>query len=191
MKTQARFFAAVLSICFLACAGAGAGIGVSGAGGGVGISGAAVGAGRHLLASPEAAAEIEKHLIRQDYNYYYSGVQAYPNAILGLDRSYVLTNDLWKKVDLTPELLKDWLPDMQTKAIQSHQAPRGFVIVDGEGKRIGIYYAVLEAAALADIKLQPDNGIWIDTPPQDVYREYNGGRGFGRDGIRGGFFFGF
>lgn len=189
MKTQARLFVTMLLIGLLtACAGAGAGGGI---GGGVGVSGSTLGRSSHLAASPEAAAEFEKYLIRQDYNYYYSGVQAYANAILGLDKRYVLTNDLWKKVDLTPELLKDWLPTMEMKAVQSRQSLKGFVILDDQGKRIGIYYTVLEAATLANIKLQPDNGIWIDTPPQDVYHEYDNGTGFHRGRVGGGLFFGF
>jgi hypothetical protein len=189
-----RLLIAVLAMCLVtACAGVGVGVGVSGGGGGVGgsVGVSSAGGGRQLAASPEAAAEFEKFLIRQDYNYYYSGSDAHPNAIMGLDKRYVLTNDLWKKVDLTPERLKDWLPDMHTKALESRQALHGFVILDGQGNRIGTWYSVLEAIALMQIKLQPDNGIWIDTPPQDVYHEYDRGRrGFG-SGIGGGLFLGF
>ena len=187
-----KLLIAGIAICLVtACAGVGIGVsgGAGGVGGTVGVS--AAGGGRHLAASPEAAAEFEKFLIRQDYNYYYSGSDAHPNALMGLDKRYVLTNDLWKKVELTPERLKDWLPDMHTKALDSRQTLHGFVIMDDQGNRIGIWYSVLEAISLMQIKLQPDNGIWIDTPSQDVYHEYDRGRRGVGPGIGGGLFRGF
>ncbi len=187
-----RLLIVAFACCFTtACAGGSAGVGVSGAGGGVGGGITAAGGGRYLSPSPEAAAEFEKGIIRPDYNYYYSGAEAYPNAIIGLDRRYLLTNNLWQKVQLTPATLKDWLDYMRLKAVQSRQSLHGFNILDAQGNRIGIWISVLDAIPGIQIKMQPDNGVWIDTPPQDPYHEYDRGGRFGGSGFGGGLFFGF
>ena len=38
-----------------------------------------------------------------DMNYYFSGSEIYPNAIIGLKKKYVLDNDLWKPIKPDPQ----------------------------------------------------------------------------------------
>ena len=168
----------VIAACLLigSCAEVGFGVGVGGAGGGVGVGVSGVGAGggrQYLSGSNEVVEEFEKAIVRPNYQYYYSGSDAHPAAILGLDRRYALTNDLWKPVPLTPAKLKDWVDDMQRMTVFTPRPLHGFWVLDGAGNRIGVWYSVLGATSTVRVKPEPENRIWIDTPPPDVYHEFD------------------
>jgi len=155
---------AVLSLLTLvsACTGIGAGVGATAYGNGA------------LVASQDVSDEFGEYRIRPGYNYYYSGSDAYPNAILGLDKNYVLTNKLWKRIDLTQAKLKDWVDSMQIKGLESRQPLHGFYILDRQGQKVGIWYSVLEAAAMSRVRYGNEREIGIDTPPQDTYHLFDG-----------------
>jgi hypothetical protein len=40
---------------------------------------------------------FDKFHVNPNYNYYYSGSEVYPSAVIGLDNAYALDSDLWKK----------------------------------------------------------------------------------------------
>ena len=44
-----------------------------------------------------------------DYNYYYSGPQGRPDAIMGIHRTYTLQTTQWTQIDLTANQLKKWI----------------------------------------------------------------------------------
>lgn len=174
IASERILFVLIAAFFTCGCAGVGGGVGVSGSGGGVGVgvSGYGGAGGDYLKGSSEVTAEFEKYVVRPGYQYFYSGSDAYPNAILGLDKRYFLTNDLWKPVALTQAKLKDWVDYMQEKTVFSKQPLHGFVILDDKGNQIGVWYSVLRAITLIRVRLEPESRVWIDTPPQDVYREF-------------------
>lgn len=106
--------------------------------------------------------QIDPHL-----NYYYSGSDVYPNALIGLNKSYILESDLWKKVDMTPDLLKEFVKNMQTKALTLGQSQHGFAILDEKGNQIGIWYSLLNARTVVQMKER--NRVVIYTPDIDTY----------------------
>jgi hypothetical protein len=55
----------------------------------------------------DASKAFESYQINPNYNYYISGSDVYPNAIMGLDKAYKLESDLWKQVDMTPQKLRE------------------------------------------------------------------------------------
>ncbi|MBW1842152.1 MAG: hypothetical protein JRI75_10235, partial [Deltaproteobacteria bacterium] len=78
------------------------------------------------------------HQVLPDHTYYYSGVDAAPNAIIGNQNTYTLESKLWKPVDLTPEQLKKWLRIL----LRDRDRPAttwGAYILDPAGKEIGVW----------------------------------------------------
>ena len=59
---------------------------------------------------------FDKFQVNPNYNYFYSGSEVYPNAVIGLDKAYTLESHLWKKVDMTPAKLREIVTFMKNKA---------------------------------------------------------------------------
>ncbi len=112
---------------------------------------------------------FEKYQINSDYNYYISGSEVYPLAIVGLDKAYRLESDLWKPVDMTPEKMREIVQDMRNKVelIKWGQVPYGFGVFDEKGKQIGVWYSVL--GVKTSIKVTGDHTVEIITPDIDTY----------------------
>ncbi len=79
--------------------------------------------------------------ILKDHTYYYSGPEAKPHVIIGIKNSYTLRQDLWKKVDLTPQKLKDWISFMEIEDREYQPLPYGAKIIDIDGNQVGIWYS--------------------------------------------------
>jgi hypothetical protein len=130
---------------------------------------------------PDAAVTkaFEAFQIDPDMNYYYSGSDVHPNAIMGLKRNYVLDSDLWKPIEAQPKIFKDLITGMQTKALEYGTFQHGFVMKDNKGQPIGVWYSILRAATV--IKMGEGNKVTVFTPELDTYKE--GEDGDARDGI--------
>ncbi|MBW2672553.1 MAG: hypothetical protein JRD89_03940 [Deltaproteobacteria bacterium] len=100
-----------------------------------------------------------------DLTYYISGSDVYPNAIMGLNRAYILDSTLWKKLKMTPQVLRELVTNMQMKATIQH----GFVLVDPEGNRIGVWYSILSATT--SLWMKNDHTVVIVTPDLDTYEK--------------------
>jgi len=48
---------------------------------------------------------FEGYQVNPNLNYYVSGSDVHPNAIMGLNKKFTLEESLWKKVEMTPEKL--------------------------------------------------------------------------------------
>jgi len=64
--------------------------------------------GRYGKIAPDGVAtqSFESCSVDGNLDYYASGPDLYPNAIIGIDRRYELVSDLWKKREFTPDDLK-------------------------------------------------------------------------------------
>ncbi len=115
---------------------------------------------------------FEKYQVNPNYNYYISGSDVYPRAIIGLDKAYVLDFDLWKKVDMTPAKLREFVQDMKfyVNGLSWNLVLNGFAMFDDKGKQIGVWYSVLEAKTSINIK--DDHTVIIITPDIDTYLKY-------------------
>ncbi|MFH1582128.1 MAG: hypothetical protein ABIC39_08725, partial [Pseudomonadota bacterium] len=83
-----------------------------------------------------------------------------PNAIIGIKNDYVLATKLWKGVDLDGKQLKNWIDRMH----QTHDfpiSPYGSLILDHEGKQVGIWYSAWDSTI---VKIEKDNHIVVHTP---------------------------
>ena len=112
-------------------------------------------------------------------NYYYSGADAYPNAIIGLKKMYELDNDLWKPIEPDNKIFKGYVRGLQYKAREYSMLQSGFAIRDHQGKSIGIWYSVFTVKIML-VKMGTGNKVVIYTPEPDVYPIYTiGGAGGG------------
>lgn len=116
---------------------------------------------------------FETYQISPDLNYYFSGSEVYPTAILGLNKDYTLVSDLWQELDLTPTMLRRIVEDMKSKAFDiGRQSPSGFLVLDNHGRQIGIWYSILSATA--PVHMKEDKKVIIYTPDQDTYEKFEG-----------------
>jgi hypothetical protein len=125
-------------------------------------------------ASREATAAFANYQIRPDYRYYYSGPEAIPNALIGIDRKYVLEpQDLWKPIEATPAGFKAIVREMKRKGLgEAERLLHGFDILDDKGNVIGQWYSVLNATT--SVQMTGENSVLVYTPKMDVYENRRG-----------------
>jgi hypothetical protein len=120
---------------------------------------------------------FDKYQVNPNYNYYYSGSEVYPNAIIGLDKAYALDSDLWKKVDMTSAKLRELVTYMKDKAatVNFKVHLQGFAMFDDKGKQIGVWYSILKAKT--SLKMKDNSTVIIVTPAIDTWLRLEDGDG--------------
>jgi hypothetical protein len=106
---------------------------------------------------------FESYEVLPDYRYYYSGNDAYPNVIIGIKKEYQLQSELWKPVDPTADLLKNWL-NFPRNRVGYDQNRRGSSILTPDGQKIGVYYANQDWRVWSSVKLESGNLIMVSSP---------------------------
>jgi hypothetical protein len=122
------------------------------------------------VASSQAATDIwHSYQILPNYKYYYSGPDARPFYIIGIDDRYRLKSNLWKPVDLTPQRLEKWI-NIPPRVGYS---PRlyGADITDSSGQRIGLWYSVRDWRLLGSASVGENNQVTVTIPVQTENRK--------------------
>lgn len=104
-----------------------------------------------------------------DKNYYSSGSDAYPNALMGIDKSWTLESDLWKRRELTDKEMKELVMIMQSGSMERMAPLHGFDIVDDRGRKIGDWYSV--PGLSISVEMIKEKRVVITTPPIDTYSQ--------------------
>lgn len=124
-----------------------------------------------LQLSKEVNKTFEDAVILPDHTYYYSGGDARPRAILAIQNSYKLRTSLWKKVDLDPERLRNWILFM-TEFRGYNFRTFGSRVLDPQGKQVGIWYSAWNRTP---VKMLGENEVAV-VPPQtggaEVFHSY-------------------
>jgi fructose 1,6-bisphosphatase len=117
-----------------------------------------------IIPNVEVTNAFETYQISSEYNYYISGSDIYPNAIIGLDKGYTLESDLWKEVEMTPKKLRELVTAMKDKASATQLGTPlyGFVMLDDKGNQIGVWYSILEAKT--SLMMKDNRRVIIYTP---------------------------
>ncbi len=118
----------------------------------------------------DVARSFSSYELRGDMNYYASGSDAYPSALMGLKKEYTLESGLWKKVDKA-ETFKDMVQGMKRKTGAMVMPLHGFQILDNEGRPIGTWYSILSARML--LVMKEDKHVLVYTPDIDTYLRYD------------------
>jgi hypothetical protein len=115
---------------------------------------------------------FEKYQVNPNYNYYISGSDVYPIAIIGLDKALTLEPDLWKKVDMTPAKLRELVLDMKLKvsSLSWKLFLNGFAMFDDKGNQIGIWYSIL--GVKTSLSMKDEHTVIIITPAIGTYLKY-------------------
>jgi hypothetical protein len=123
----------------------------------------------------EASASFEKYEVKADYNYYISGSDVYPNAIMALKKSYALdAATLWKKIEPTRADFETLVSYMQDRVRLLNLFQCGATIYDDRGNPIGIWYSILSAITM--VQMQDEHTVIVYTPAIDTYQRYEEGK---------------
>jgi hypothetical protein len=136
----------------------------------VGCAGLMAGKYGAMVPDSGAAAAFESFQLSAGLHYYVSGSDEYPNAMLGLNREYVLDSSLWKRIDPTPARFRDLVLQMQTRAGQIGYRQYGCAVLDDQGSQIGIWYSILPART--PVVMKGDRHVEVYTPDIDTYLRY-------------------
>lgn len=123
--------------------------------------------GGRFTAADDVTGTFESYKVNPSYNYYYSGPDAHPIALLGLPKKLKLEPDLWKPVKKPEKQLKELVTGMQSKLRGHNMSPWGFAVEDEKGRRIGIWYSLPQATTI--IRMIDRQTAEIYTPPIDTY----------------------
>ena len=113
-----------------------------------------------LKRSSEVASQFESLEINPDYNYFYSGSDAKPRAIIGLANDYTLVSKLWKPVMLTPGRLNGWIQQITNFKGYTFRT-LGSNILNDQGEVIGIWYSMED---FTTIRMLGDKQVSIYPP---------------------------
>ncbi|HET6489873.1 MAG TPA: hypothetical protein VFG28_08925 [Syntrophales bacterium] len=97
-----------------------------------------------LKPSEGATASLQSYREDADLDYYYSGPESHPLAIIGVEKKFRFDSAKhWMKIGPGQEALKRLMEAMQSRARERNQNLRGFEMVDQKGERIGEWYSVV------------------------------------------------
>ncbi len=119
-------------------------------------------------------AEINESFLRgeilPDYDYYYTGPEGVPSAILRIRKDYGLAGDLWRPFDPSEATLRRWVEnlDFQYKN-RVRYYPYGYRVVYCDGDVIGGWYSIWDWTAVECLEGKKVN---VYPPPLgDPYRD--------------------
>ncbi len=119
---------------------------------------------------PDAAADgaFASFQMETGVNYYYSGPDAAPNAVVGLQRQYTIQPDFWKPIT-DGKIFAEIIKGMQAKAqsVSLGSRPRGFVLHDNQGNTIGTWYSLMKGTTF--VKMGGNNEVTIGLPELLLY----------------------
>lgn len=107
---------------------------------------------------------FQTYQILPDHKYYTTGREKIPYAIIGVQADYVLRPGLWREIDLTTQLLRSWISQMNN--IYGYP-PYGSVILDNNGNRIGIWFS---SKQWTTVIIEEKNEIAILAPEAPGFR---------------------
>ena len=92
-------------------------------------------------------------------NYYWYGLGNIPYAIIGIEKSYRLRPGAWQPVELTPQILRGWIRQMDI--VYDGFPPYGFRILDDDGEQIGVWYS---SKQWTTVILEGENQVAVIAP---------------------------
>ena len=123
--------------------------------------------GSSIIPSREATEIWHSYEIQPNYHYYTSGPNSQPNFIIGIDDKYQFTSKLWKPVDLTPEMLKNWFNYINPRVGYS-QKTYGAFITGPNGERLGLWYSMRDWRTVGSASLSENNQVSVTAPSQSI-----------------------
>jgi hypothetical protein len=111
---------------------------------------------------------FESYQVLPGYHYYYSGSDAWPDAVIAIDPAFTLKTTLWKAVKPTPAQLRDWF-NWPLARVGYDAFPYGRYILAADGRRIGLWYSVRDWRDETVVRMIDAHTVEI-TPPIPMNR---------------------
>jgi len=119
--------------------------------------------------SQKVTEAYERYEVDGNLVYYISGSENYPNAIIGIEKTWNLDLGLWKPMEFSPGNMKELVQNMLNKAAFRRMNLHGFDILDNRGEKIGNCFSVLNA--VTTVKITGEKTVAVYTPPLDTYHD--------------------
>lgn len=111
--------------------------------------------------------QFEAYQMEPDMNYYFSGSESYPNAIMGLKKRFMLDNDLWQPIKPDPQYFSKLIYGMRYKSRETGAFQHGFIMQSPGGEPIGVWYSGLTTKMR--VRMGKDNKVVVYTPDMGIY----------------------
>ncbi|MBW2412606.1 MAG: hypothetical protein JRF72_22635 [Deltaproteobacteria bacterium] len=111
-----------------------------------------------LQQNAEAHQAFQKYVVLSDYVYYFQGLESQPFAIAGIHQRYELNARLWQQFDPAAPALENL---MDRLIIRHGHEPLGFIILDHNREKLGIWYSSFHWAT---VQTGTDNHIIVLSP---------------------------
>lgn len=121
---------------------------------------------RKLEMSREVNDIFESGKIVTEYNYYYSGSESQPRAIVATSKDISFKQGLWNAVAPTEKLLERWNLHIDNRYRESNFY-YGAYILDPKGKRVGLWYSYDTQPTI--IWSEEGKKVTIYTPDRNVF----------------------
>lgn len=119
--------------------------------------------------SPDVTRLYRSYTINPNHNYFYSGPELQPDAIMGIDKGYTVQSKFWHPVDLTEAQLERWVVWGDRESEDSGFSRRymgrymGAYILDLQGTVVGDWYSKKDWGIFEF----PGNNVIIPHPPRN------------------------
>ena len=118
-----------------------------------------------LKPSDSATERFQSNSQSSDLDYYYSGPESHPLAIIGVEKKFRFDSAKhWVKVRPGEDSLEQLIAAMQSKARQMNQNLRGFEMVDQRGERVGEWYSAIGIQAVIKRTGIDSVEVWPPSP---------------------------
>ena len=101
-----------------------------------------------LNSDKEVTKAFQNHTALPDHTYYYRGSQSRPFVIAGIYKDFVLDSPLWVEIDPNSKDFRTLIDRVSLQGMGSNVQPWGFTIIDSSGRKIGVWYSAIRAAAV-------------------------------------------
>ncbi len=121
-------------------------------------------------------AAFEKGRVLPGYDYYYSGPEAQPLAIIGIRHGLAFEPGFWQPITLTEKELRDWLWVLRNDTRSPRNRYHGARIFAPDGTEIGVWFSFLDWVVA---EVTPEGQVIVHTPDQNdanLRRLFNGDR---------------
>jgi hypothetical protein len=115
-----------------------------------------------LQRSEEVDKIFKTYRVLPDHKYYYTGPTGRPDAIMGIHSDYTLETTQWTPFDPSDDTLKTGVDSINFhNSNRVRNYPYGFLILDSEGKQVGIWYSIWDWTTVIR---EDDNRIKVFPP---------------------------
>ncbi|MDD5169067.1 MAG: hypothetical protein PHN75_09630 [Syntrophales bacterium] len=123
-----------------------------------------------IVLDEKSEREFDQFYMDPGRNYYFCGAEDYPTAIIGLNKEYVLANDAWRVLPVTPAEFGEKIRSMQHIAKKYSHSQRGFAMKDPLGKTIGVWYSIISLENMT-VRMGEGNRVDVFTPGSFDYND--------------------